>query len=332
LITLAGSRSIRDAETDYWLLRYFAAREDYARALNRVDALLRIFPVLSRYVFPILSGIGDQPKAREPFIALLNSAPPWRANFLKEYPRLTKDLSGLLDLLLSVKDGPNPPTDEELRPYLELLVSQNLVPRAYYAWLQFLPADHVKTLPLLYNGNFEYHLSNLVFDWVVTPMDGAKISFTQVPGQDKRGLFVEFSGQRVAFQNVIQLLVLPHGKYKLSGLYRTDDLENQRGMSWRIYCAQRNDGIAIAETDRVSGTSDGWKDFQTTFDVPEGDDCAAQWLRLELAARVEAEQDVSGSVWYDDLKIAKVEAAGTPQTKISRPLSGTNFERALRRD
>lgn len=231
-----------------------------------------------------------------------------------------------------MRDGPNPPTDEELRPYLELLVSKNLVPQAYYAWLQFIPADQVKNLPFLYNGNFEYHLSNLPFDWTVIPVDGANISFTQVPGQDKRGLFVEFSGQRVAFQNVIQLLVLPHGKYKLSGLYRTDDLENQRGMSWRIYCAQRNDGIAIAETDRVSGMSDGWKDFELTFDVPEGDDCTAQWLRLELAARVEAEQDVSGSVWYDDLKIAKVEAAGTPQTKISRPLSGTNFERALRRD
>lgn len=46
LMMLGGSRGLRDATIDYWLLRYFAAREDYARALDRVDALLRVFPEL----------------------------------------------------------------------------------------------------------------------------------------------------------------------------------------------------------------------------------------------------------------------------------------------
>jgi hypothetical protein len=54
----------------------------------------------------------------------------------------------------------------------------------------------------------------------------------------------------------------------------------------------------------VLGTTAQWKEMELAFTVPETE-CRAQQLGLALDARMPSEQLVSGSVWYDDLQIAR---------------------------
>jgi hypothetical protein len=51
-----------------------------------------------------------------------------------------------------------------------------------------------------------------------------------------------------------------------------------------------------------------WTDFTVKFQVP-ATDCGAQWVQLELPARIEPEQRIEGQVWYQDLRIAPIPAA-----------------------
>jgi hypothetical protein len=51
-----------------------------------------------------------------------------------------------------------------------------------------------------------------------------------------------------------------------------------------------------------------WTDFTVKFQVP-ATDCVAQWLQLELPARIDAEQRIEGQVWYQDLGITPTPAA-----------------------
>ena len=80
-----------------------------------------------------------------------------------------------------------------------------------------------------------------------------------------------------------------------------DDLVTDRGMVWRVYCAE-GDKQLIGETPLISGTFK-WQPFAADFTVPAAK-CHAQWLRLENAARVAIEQQISGEVWYDHMAIA----------------------------
>ncbi|MCX7064817.1 MAG: hypothetical protein NT024_09755, partial [Proteobacteria bacterium] len=97
-------------------------------------------------------------------------------------------------------------------------------------------------------------------------------------------------------------LALAPGEYQLQGNVRVDNLRNERGLQWRVVCAD-DDRRVLAETERVSGT-EPWQPFSAVFSVPERA-CRAQWLQLTLAARIPAEQYISGQAWYDDLRIIR---------------------------
>ncbi len=316
LMTIAGRRSLRDTTTTAWLLHKSLERQDFAEALRRAEALWRTRVKLRpdadvadrrevrEQLLPTLAAIASHPEGSQAMIDRLATNPPWRASFLAELPKHVPDAGTLLPIYRSLKDSAFPPTATELRPLLDKLIGQDLIELSYYVWLEFLPAERLAEVGHLYNGSFEHEPTNLPFDWVITLTSGADIGIvprSDLPG--KHGLLIEFAHRRVPFQNVRQMVMLTPGHYTMTGSYRTIDLDNQRGMVWRIYCSGREKS-PIAESERVSGTSSTWKEFSFSFEVPAAG-CRAQWLRLELAARIAAETQVSGAIWYDDLKIGR---------------------------
>ena len=304
LIRIAAARTWRDQTTDEWLLNREAQRGDYAHALPYADAMLRMDWEFQPELFPVLASFTVDPRAFEALTAFLATAPPWRSWFLSELSARLANKTRLVQLYAALKDTEHPLTNDELRPYVNRLIKDENFELAYQTWQATLPPQQRADETYPFNRDFQFPLDGLPFNWNLETVAGADMQV--VDSGKKRALLVEFSGARVRFANVKQLMLLPAGDYSFSGKVKTAELRTVRGLWWRIFCANAS-ANTLANTELVSGTMP-WTDFTVKFQVPTTD-CGAQWLQLELPARIEPELRIEGQVWYQDLRIAPAPAA-----------------------
>jgi hypothetical protein len=310
LMRITATRTWRDQTTDEWLLNNEAHRGDYAHALPYADALLRISYSFQPELFPVLASFTVDPRAFEALTAFLATAPPWRSWFLSELSAHLANQTRVVQLYTALKDSENPPTKEELGPYLARLIKDENFELAYKTWHATLSPQQRADDTYPFNRDFEFPADGLAFNWNLETAPGTDIRITPSAGSGKkRTLLVEFSGARVRFANVKQLMPLPAGDYSFSGKVKTAELRTSRGLWWRIFCATAS-ASTLANTELVSGTMP-WTDFTVKFQVP-ATDCGAQWLQLELPARIDPELRIEGQVWYQDLRIAPTASAGPP--------------------
>jgi hypothetical protein len=307
LMQAAARRSIRESMAIYWLVRANFLRQDYEATARYADVLLRTRPQVLPQVLPILARMAEHAEARIALERLLAGNPPWRAKFLAALPSGISDARTPLNLLLSLKDTPTPPTAVDLRSYLSFLIGHKLYGLAYYTWLQFLPAEQLNSAGLLFNGGFESTPSGLPFDWVITPGSSVTVEIALPPDErGQRALYVEFGHGRVDFRGVSQLIVLAPGTYRLTGRYK-GETAGRRGLKWRLACAGEI-SVVLGESAMAIGVASTWTDFEFGFVVPPA--CPAQRLDLLLDARSSSEKLVSGFLWYDELRISR--ASDTP--------------------
>jgi hypothetical protein len=308
LMRIAATRTWRDQTTNEWLLNNEAHRGDYAHALPYADAMLRIKNYnLQTELFPVLASFTVDPRAFEALTAFLAASPPWRAWFLSELSARLANQTRLVQLYTALNGSENPPTKAELRPYLTRLIKDENFELAYRTWQATVPAEQRADATYPFNRDFEFPADGLPFNWSLESTAGADIQV--MPSKDagnKRTLLVEFAGSRVRFANVKQLMLLPAGDYSFSGRVKTAELRSARGLWWHIFCANAS-ASTLANTELVSGTMP-WTDFMVKFRVPAMD-CGAQWLQLELPARIDAESRIEGQVWYQNLRITPTPAA-----------------------
>jgi hypothetical protein len=305
LMRTAARLSIRESVAVYWLMRKSYENGDYATTVANADVLLRTRSEALKFVMPILAQMSENKDANGELKKLLAGNPPWRAQFFSAFPRSVADARAPLDLLLAVRDTPTPPTAADLRAYLDVLIGHKYYELAYYVWLQFLETAQLRSIGLLFNGSFEAAPSGLPFDWVIRSGAGVTVDILERPDQDgQHALFVEFGQGRVEFQGVAQLVMLAPGTYRFKGKYR-GELVGRRGLVWRVTCAGGT-SVPIGESAMTTGAAPLWRDIEFSFTVPDAN-CRAQQLRLELDARMASEQLVSGSIWYDELRIVRVD-------------------------
>jgi hypothetical protein len=310
LMRIAATRTWRDQTTDEWLLNNEAHRGDYAQALPYADALLRISYNFQPELFPVLASFTVDPRAFEALTAFLATAPPWRPWFLSELSARLANKTRLVQLYAALNDSENRPTKNELRPYLMRLIQGENFELAYQTWHATLPPPQRADETHPFNRDFDFPVDGQPFNWSLEAVPGANVRVVStVDGGKKRALLAEFAGARVRFANVKQLMLLPPGDYSFSGKVRTAELRTVRGLWWRIFCANAS-ANSLANTELVSGTIP-WTDFAVKFQVP-ATDCGAQWLQLELPARIEPELRIEGQAWYQDLRIEPTQAATAP--------------------
>ena len=311
LMQAALHRSLHESAAASWILAKSFEQGDFATAAYYADALLRTRPQLIAVVTPLLARMAENKDANAELEKLLAGNPPWRQAFFSALPTSISDARTPLDLLLSLRASPAPPAIADLQTYLSFLISHKFYEVAYYAWLQFLPPEQLGNVGFLYNGSFETEPSKLPFDWVIASGSGVTIDIAPKPGEHgQRALFIEFGYGRVSFGGVTQFLVLAPGAYKLQAKYK-GEIMGRRGLVWRITCAG---GAIIGQSSMVLGMRPTWKEFDFAFTVPNRD-CRAQQVSLVLDARSASEQFVSGSIWYDDLQISRIQAASAAQTE-----------------
>jgi hypothetical protein len=304
LMDSAGKQSLRDTLAQAWLYDRDVADDQPSAAIARADTILRSHPELGDKLFPAMAKVASEPAGTEALVDLLATDPPWRSRLLSALPQLAPP-SVTYGVLSGLQSGPHSPSPSETEPYIDQLVSSGQVQSAYLAWLHFLRSGATQAVSYAYNGDFELPISGQPFDWVISEVAGARTERVDT-GDPQRGhaIRVTFANTRVQYHHLSKLMVLPPGHYELSGLAKADKLDNERGMTWRVYCAG-GDKKMIAETPRISGTQP-WQKFDAAFDVP-ADGCDGQWLTLELAARVALEQQVGGEIWYDDLAVSRAD-------------------------
>jgi hypothetical protein len=310
LMQAAARGSLHESLALYWLMRRSFGRSDYAAAVTYADTLLRTRPQFINYVMPTLAEMVENADANGEVKKLLVNNPPWRARFFSALLNSISDARTPLDLLLSIKDTPTPPTAADVRGYLNLLIKHKFYELAHFSWQQFLPPEQLNSTGFPFNGSFETAPSGMPFDWVIVPGTGVTIDIAARPEQDgQRALFIEFGHGRVEFRGVTQFVMLPPGTYRLEGK-SMGQIVGRRGLEWRITCAGGGT-VPIGKSVMFTGVTPAWKEFEFAFTVPN-EDCPAQHLRLELSARSASEQFVSGSAWFDELRVLRAPESEDP--------------------
>lgn len=175
---------------------------------------------------------------------------------------------------------------------------------AYQAWLNSLPRARLAEVGHVFNGGFEHPASGVGFDWIVADDGGQSVEFPATQGAaGERALRVGFSGKRIAGPAIRQHLALPPGRYVLSGRVRLDGLASVRGVQWALRCGLEAGAAPIAASERFLGT-EPWRGFSAAVTVPAGD-CPGQVLSLEPVGMREGTTFVSGTAFFDDLRIAR---------------------------
>ena len=303
-MTAATKVSLHENIAVYWMMRKSAEGGDYKTAVFYADALLRTNPGLAPIVVPLLAHFAELPASKELVNQALESNPPWRNAFFEYLPSGISDARTPLDLLLALRTSPAPPDAKEIDDYLGILITHKFYDLAYYAWLQFLPPDQLRSAGLLFNGDFEVRPSGSPFDWTIR--QGSGVSVDIVPTPDKaegHALLIEFLFGRVDYHSVSELVLLAPGTYRFDGQYK-GKIAGPRGLKWRLVCAGEA-ATRIGESPMISGVTSVWKDVQFIFTVPAAD-CRAQYVKLDLDARMASEQLVSGAIMFDELHISRV--------------------------
>ena len=299
MMNWAGRSDRRDLESQLWLLDQDVRNARAAAALERIDLVLRAQPSqVSGALTPALAPILTSDAYRSGFVAQLRAKPPWRSFWLGQLLAHSDDFSGMNELFADLQSGDNPPTAAELAAFLNRFVDAGFFDQAYVAWTKSLPSRALAEQGYLYNARFRYPLTNLPFDWVFAPVAQALIGVETT--NEERILDVDFFGGRVAFDHASHLLKLAPGRYRFSGRERSENLQNERGLRWRLFCAG-NPADTLGATELMTGETP-WREFGVDFIVPQ-DNCSYQKLILELPARVALETEILGRVSYRDLNI-----------------------------
>ena len=299
----AAQMAPRRVDVQLEAARFWFRRGDIARAMKHLDVALTFGSSLHNEIFPNLLNLAEDPATREIAHARLLKQPVvWWPQFFNFAAAKATSVETLRALFQMQAGGPNAVTTEGLRAYLQRLQRENLWVEAYLVWLNQLRKDQLNAIGNLFNGGFEEGISNLGFDWIITPASQAIVDTATTYGATgHKALRVVFRGPRIQFQHLHQYTMLDPGTYVLHGRARPENFQAAEGLQWSIYCV--GEPQPIAHSERFTGT-DHWQHFTVQFKIP-AQNCAVQMLRLELAGRSALDYEAKGAVWFDDLSIAR---------------------------
>ena len=299
----AAQMAPRRVDVQLEVARFWFRRGDIARAMKHMDIVLTFGDSLRGELFPELLKLAENPATREAtFAELLKQPVPWWPQFFSYAAANASSVNVLRTLFQMQAGGPNVATTSGRRAYLQRLQRENLWIESYLAWLNHLRRDQLNAIGNLFNGGFEEEISNLGFDWIVTPASQVVVNTATTYGATgQKALRVVFRGPRIQFQHLHQYLMLDPGTYTLHGRVRPENFEAAEGLQWSIYCV----GTAqpLVHSERFTGT-DHWQHFTVQIKIPV-QNCAVQMLRLELAGRSVLDYEAKGAIWFDDMSIAR---------------------------
>ncbi|HNV83847.1 MAG TPA: hypothetical protein PKI87_06280 [Arenimonas sp.] len=297
--------SPRDLESHLWLLNYSLRTENAELAVHHLDRLLRMQIDLLPPLIPTIAGLATQPSSQDALIKAMLKNPSWRLpaiNTLTAQQGASTKYAVFFDRLGKTHGSLS---EREQQAWLGALNLDQQWPLAYLTWASQLPAATQLELGNLFNGSFEHEPLPGGFDWQFDEVPGASIDLESRDGiSGNKALHLNFEGRRVPFNGVRQTLVLPAGSYRFSGKGLADNLMTELGLVWSVQCL--GSGEILASGEPWKGRSAQWQAFSLDFTVPK-EHCTAQSVFLKLPARIAAEQEIAGSLWFDAFRIQRIQ-------------------------
>jgi hypothetical protein len=303
LFGIASARAPRDPLSHTWLIDHHLREGRFAEAIAHADLLMRVQGRVAPDLHRLALGLAGSPEAYPLLADRLLTRPPWADAVLSQLVANAPQVETIWPLMDRLRQAPGGLSAKVLAAWLDRLTREERWGQAYLAWVSQLPPERLNGLGNLYNGGFEWEPGQGGFDWRLGRLAGAGIARTDGPGvTGQAALRVSFQGRRVPFAHVRQLLALPPGAYRLSGRARAESLLSERGLVWVLACAGARPQ-PLAQTAPLMGNRP-WAPFEVDFVVP-AQGCSGQWLTLVLPARIPAEQRISGTAWFDDMRISR---------------------------
>lgn len=297
--------------------------QDFARAMRLLDIQMRASLQSTNQITPMLLQMAEDPAGLKEVVAALASGPPWRDTFMVALPRSMTDALTPLELFRGLAATPQPASRANIAAYLDELVRRKDYQSARYAYLQLLPPDQLADQGLVSNADFDKPPFGGPFDWHIKRGGGVMAEIVSQQDRPKdRALLLQFGSGRTSFE-VLQYLMLTPGSYHFE-IDGRGELSGRRGLVWRLLCAE--DKRNMGETPMFLGEAENWVTMSAVFSVPA--DCPVQILTLLLDARAPSEQMASGTVWYDNVRLARIEQpAASPSPADARPAAAKGAAR-----
>lgn len=301
LMQAAARRSLRDGPSQVWIFARALERGDHKAAAQAFDILMRRRPDLFDTLAPAAMAALDQsPDARAAMAERLALEPAWRRRLLAAYVQKAATAQHAYDVLQQLRRTPAPPSDAEMRSYIDRLLGERAYVAAYVAWaqhhsLQDAADDGVS------DGGFEAEPALPPFGWTFKVADGAATQ--RGPAADGRGWVLQASAAGGLSRRTLaeQMMVLSPGVYQLSGRAWTRAGDPESRFVWSIRCVGGAERASMTEGRSSPGR---WRTFAVDLEIP-ATGCDAQMLALQArpgASLAPVEVD------YDQLAVARKEA------------------------
>lgn len=287
----AERMSRRDLPTQMGLIESRVQAEDIPGALLHYDRAMRSSLESRKTLIPILVTAAQDPAAVDKIIKVLITRPNWRSEFIDALVGQSPGANAMGKILSALQLDPADPTQaRQLGIGLRHMVDLGAIPEAYALYRQvrkFSPSN----VPLLRGGDFETAGPLMPFEWQLadgTDRQGVREAREGAQGQFALSLYGDSAGEIAR-----QLMVLPPGNYRLSGLAGGVSADGGRP-TIAIICAK--DAVVLANVALPTGSSR--RTFGGTLKIPAS--CPSQWMFISIAGSLDRQNEAP---WIDAIQV-----------------------------
>lgn len=309
LTDIASGMSRRDSAFEIDYIDRLTERGDARGVIDHFDSLIRAFPAYQEILVPEVALKTQDPAFRAAILEALKRNPPWRDAYFSELREFVDDKDLYLSIVKALVEPEWLLTDSEYIGHVSGLLRAGLTKDAYDAWILYNKKSGISVEYGIFDGTFSAVSNKMPFGWQFNNVKSvAKTKSINSPQSGGQSIRVDYFGGAVRQAGLQQVLFLRPGPHVFSGSVRSDDLNNPRGVVWRISCWMNNSTATtvLTATPPVQGTTP-WRRFSVPFDVP-ATGCEAQMLRLEASSFAALDTMTKGTVFYTDFQITPAAA------------------------
>lgn len=316
-----ANADIRIRAAIYWL-----RRGDLERALAEWSAALDANSDRFETLFPVLLKIAEHPDTRAALNPYVVQPPTWWDRFFDRMAIQALDLDTVRYVYTQRREsGGAPISAVERQAYIARLQREGRSTEAYLSWVNGLSDTEREQLGLIFNGGFELAPTGTGFDWHIGGSRGEKVDTAATYGTEgERALHLLFSNTQEPFRRFFQPLFIDPGRYRVTGQVRTDGLKTNGGLQWSVECRADDKTFSLATSERFLG-SQQWRPFEFELELPSG--CTDPTLRLSTYARVQSDYRISGSAWFDDLRMQRLAPAVSAESQPTAEAQAATADR-----